>query len=380
MGLILKLPFGNDIRKIEIDSEKNISFLDHDIEYDIAYMAMGGRESDEAKLFRLYEEMGPEAFMSTTPSEWSPSPDAFDKDTCRDWTLKFAQALNKQGVKKFGTRINDTTKAHAEMIVQSGLFEQDEFTGFSIYLNALADDEDEVVSWLVDWLKTAIENSSRYEGDYEALASLINEYMDEDDVKVTVDEHLYCRDDASYENTQCWQYDLYVREESVYSWTVTRQSRIWNPVTFAGGEDTDYGDGDYEEVAKQEHGESLANALSAPIPETSEPALPDHPESDESGNFAVLYEFGHDYSCYNKANEHEVIPYKTMYEADSAIELSGELFAECGDQNHVKMTILRRLTSDEKYERDMKERQGDFFDESEEEQEWHDEWTRLEDR
>ena len=380
MGLILKLPFGNDIRKIEIDSEKNISFLDHDIEYDIAYMAMGGRESDEAKLFRLYQTRGPVAFMDPASSYRHEDPDSFERDTCKFWTMEFVKALKKQGIEKFGTGIGDTPKDIAEMIVNSGLYEQDESGGLSTYLDVLADDEDEVVFWLVDWLKTAIENSSRYEGNDEAIANLLNEYMDEDDIKVTVDEHLYCHDDASYENTQCWQYDLYVRDESVYSWTVTRQSRIWNPTTFSGGEDTDYGDGDYEEVAKQEHGESLANALSASIPETSEPAIPDHPESDESGNFAVLYEFGHDYSCYNKANEHEVIPYKTMYEVDSAIDLSGDMFDEQGDKKHVKMTILRRLTPDEKYERDMKERQGDFFDESEEEQEWHDEWTLLENR
>lgn len=291
MGLILRLPFENGVREIEIDSEKNIAFLGYDVNYDIAFKAMGGDESGEAKLFRLYQERGPIVFMDPSPPYRYEDSGAFERDVCKDWTMKFVQAVRKQGIKKFGTGIGDAHKDIAEMIVESGLFEQDEFDGLKIYLDVLADDDGEALEWLIDWLKVAIRNSSRYEGNDEALAHLINEYLSDDDVKVTVDETMYYRDDASYENTEHWQYDLYIRGEAVHSWTVTRQARIWNPVTFAGWEDKDYGDSDEEELANQELGESLANILSASIPEVREPDLPDHPESDEAGDFAVLYEF-----------------------------------------------------------------------------------------
>lgn len=77
------------------------------------------------------------------------------------------------------------------------------------------------------------------------------------------------------------------------------------------------------------------------------------------------------------AGEYRVVPYKEMYEVDSAIELSEDLFDEQGDKKHVKMTILRRLTSGEQREREMEKRQEQLF-EAEEEPEWCDEWTPLE--
>jgi hypothetical protein len=373
MGLILKLPFEGGKRKIEVDSGRNIVFLDYDVAYEQAFAAMGGNESEEAKLARLYAARGVLAFMDPASSWRHDDPDSFDRDTCKDWTMRFVQALKKQGIEKYGTgRIADTLQDIARMIADSDLFEHDEFEGLKPYIDELADDEDEAVSWILAWLEEAVDNSTRYEGSDGAFAKLLAEYLSDGDAVATVDEILYYGDDHSYENTDGWRFTISVRDQTLFSWTEARRAVIWNPVTFAGGEDTDYQD--ESDVEKREKADSLADALGISIPDVREPELPDHPTSDEAGDFAVLYEFGDDYSCNDDRCSWEVVSYATQREADDAMELSGDIFNDMGDEGNVEMTLLRRLTPDEKYEHDMAKRQGGLFNEDEEPG-WHDDWT-----
>jgi len=365
MGLILKLPFDGRTRTIEIDSERNIRFLDHDdLVYEQAMVGFGGKESAEAKLFRLYGTKGARSLMEPTPVYYPERPDYFDRDTCKDWTMRFIQALKKQGFRAYGTGIEDTPFGIAEMIYYSGMAE--ELTEIKIYLDELADDEDEAASWVIDWLRESVSKMVKYEGHDAELAELLGEYLDADEFQVTVNEILYACNDSPYENTEAWRYKIAIRGETLLYWTECRRAVIWDPLTFKGGEVEE--DPDDECVVVRERGEELANAFGHDLPDVRPPELPDHPVSDEHGDFAVLYEFDDEYKC-------RVVPYASQDEAEQAVELSGAIFEDRGQG--VTMTLMRRLTREERPERTQVEMYDPDADE-EDEPEWRDEWAPLE--
>lgn len=373
MGLIVKLEFENGERTVEIDSNKKISFLDYDIDYDILMASMGDDETHEYKFYAKYSNEGLSALMHSYYL-WD-SHDHYKHPYHQDWTKTFVEAIEKQGVEVFGRGISD--KEIARIIFD----EYQDADNFMEFVNTFATEE-EIAKWVTGWLGEAI----REDNDSGTMAEILAHYLNIDDVEIELERNMYGADDHLWENTEQYFVTLKIFGEEIFKWSYITKYTISNPVTFDGFVQDD-DDGYYEssDVWARERAESVVNDLGLAIPEIEKPDPPDHPTSDKNGEFAVLYIFGSEYSWDNKQDTWELVPYKTKRDAENAVELSGEIFEDQGDRDKYadkedtfEMKILRRLTKEELAEREMARRQETLFEEQEEEDEWKEEWALLE--
>lgn len=367
MGLIVELQFENGIRTVEIDDQNNIEFLDYNIAYDETMAALGGEESDEVRFYRLFPEDGLDVMMQRA---WGRTKARFSQDDCIAWTLAFVKAIKEQGVEAFGslTEYDIAWKIFkSDLSEDSGVFED--------IVDSFADKET-VAGWLTEWLQNEISGSNRYQGKSYKIAEILKNYLEDGDVAVSVEEILYCNDDRSYENTECWRFRIDIKDNEVASWNEELQYRIWDPVGLSGGVDHDHDGYDENNSDTKDQAEGVLSELGVKKPEIRDPEPPDHPETDHDGDFAVLYEFGAGYGERQREYTKEFAPYATRRQCKDAIEISRDIFESDGNENYVDMTIMRRLTPDEMLLRT----QVELFKKPakhEEREDWEDEWTPL---
>ena len=364
MGLVVELQFENGIRTVEIDDQNNIEFLDYNISYDETMAALGGEESDEVRFYRLFSEDGLDVMMQRA---WGRTKARFSQDDCIAWTLAFVKAIKEQGVEAFGSL---TEYDIAWKIFKSDLSEDG--GAFEEIVDSFASKET-IAEWLIEWIKNAISGSNRYQSDSHKIAEILKNYLEDGDVDVSVEEILYCNDDHSYENTECWRFRVDIKEKEVASWNEELQYRIWDPVGLSGGIDYDRSDYDESNSDTREQAENVLSELGVEKPKIRDPEPPDHPETDPDGEFAVLYEFRAGYGDRDREYTNELVSYETRRQAEAAMEISEDMFKSDGNENYVDMTIMRRLTPDEKLART----QVDLFKKQVEHEEWEDEWTPL---
>jgi hypothetical protein len=180
----------------------------------------------------------------------------------------------------------------------------------------------------------------------------------------------YSYDDEPYRNTVIGRYEVTVRGVQVAEWSKAVSYEIFDEVNFNGNVDDDefYLEGSKE---IEENATSALTELEVDIPHLEDPEPPDHPEQDPNGAFAVLYEYDEDYGIEDMAGTWIIASYKERYQAVDAIDIAESVLRRCGEEDRVTMTIMRRLTDEEK----MARRQLDAFEPAPDDEEYKDEWT-----
>ena len=351
MGLVLTLEFKNGDRTIEIDGDKNIAFLDYDVTFDIASHEFGYPETEEAKFYRAYRDDGVDPTFIQR----------------REWMDVLVEAIRNRAEEAWSAGFDK--EEVAKLLYYETLRDED---------NDYRDDIIEIVGegQLVDWLIDSLADKlgEKY-SNIDDLTNLIEPYINKDDI--TVSENIgYDQNSNSYENMKVGDYSVSIGGKQIASWRIMSAYQIYDPVGFNGNVDSDFNDEGAED--KDSTVRSFLETFDIKLAEFKDPEPPDHPESDEDGDFAVLYQldpyhFGHGY----EDNSNIVVPYKTLSNAEDAMELSLDIFRRDGDEKYVDMTIMRRLTDAEQYERDMARRQMRLIDDEHQPEEWEDEWVLM---
>lgn len=354
MGLVIQLPFDNGIRTVEIDESKNIDFLDYDIELDQLRAELGERATDELVFYNTYQKRGFNSLVS-------------EESYFGGFATAFVDAIFEQGAAAYDPEL--TNEDIAKMFYEYTIGYRENLN-CSEWIIKLASEE-KLVEWLLKDIEHEISSTSYHIID---LASILGPHINaSDDVEVKSD-IWYDPNTEMWENTIVGDFEVIILGKSIAKWREYLTYSIFDPVSFHGSVE-DWEDSDMTRI--KDNTIELLRELEIEeeeIPKLKDPDPPDHPESDPDGEFAVLYEFDKRFDV-----EWILMQYKTLYDAREAEELSGYIFRRDGDEEHVTMTIMRKLTPEELRERDFKSRQIGFFKEpEEEEEEWRKEWAPLE--
>lgn len=359
MGLVLTIDFGNGERTIEIDGNKNITFLDYDIIHDLGAEEFGYRPTEESRFFKEYKEIGIEAFLRR-----------------RVWAEEIIEAVMEFGDELL--EIGFSKPSIARMLYRLTLMnpddEEEDYRDKIIELVG----EDQLVDWLLDSISAKLEEKW---SNIDDLTSLIQPYISKEDINVKED--IYYAESEAYENLKVGDYAVTIRENEIASWRLMTEYRIFDPIWFRGDVDSDFNEEGMED--KDSTMRSFLGNFDIQLKEMTDPEPPDHPESDANGNFAVLYRFSEEHSGEYEAT---VVPYKDIWNAGEAVELSGYIFDRDGEGDFVEMTILRKPTPEEleakrlkEHEQEMLERQEALFESEEEPEEeredWEDDWVPM---
>ena len=365
MGLIVKLSFYDEIRTVEVDADKNARFIEPEI--DIAYeqmlVAMNGEPKDELVFAEDYAKRGLDAILDSRI-------DLLKRYYHDAWVTAFVDAIIEQGADAFGEALGNDDIAE---LLYKHAFDDDDFD----YVEQIARlvDKDVVVGWLVKSLEKSINDGRRrYSSESGNIAKALFNHIDPaTDVEVNFerDSDQY---DESYQNTVVGTYEVTVKGVQVAKWSKAIAYEIYDEVSFNGQVDDDefYLENSSKEI--EENTISALQELGVDLPAFEDPEPPDHPEQDDDGAFAVLYEYDEDFGVSDRAGTWVIAPYKEKYQASDAIDIAESVLRRSGDEEHVTMTIMRRLTDDEKLAR----KQIDAFEPEPDEEEYKDEWTPYE--
>jgi len=362
MGLVLTLEFKNGERTIEIDSDKNIEFLDYNVIHDLAAQEFGYPPTEESAFYENFKENGFEVFMK---HRW--------------WVEAFVGVIiaHPEDVIEAGLSQEDTAK----MLFRGTVNDPDE----QDYCDGVIDlvGEEKLVEWLVEAISSALDE--RY-GRIGQLADLIEPYITKEDIDVNEDADYL--DGEPWENTKVGDYSVTIDGHEAAKWRLMSEYRIYDPFWFRGEVDTDCGDDGKDSNIDGEMRDFLSR-FDIELSKFTDPAPPDHPESDDKGPFAVLYKCsGGPFHSSGDEDEITVVPYKDIFDADDAMELSGYIFDRDTESDYVEMAILRRQTPEElearhlqEHEQEFLAHQGALFDAEEEpedeREDWEDEWVLM---
>jgi hypothetical protein len=361
MGLVLTLEFKNGERTIEIDSDKNIEFLDYNVIHDLAAQEFGYPPTEESTFYENFKEDGFEVFLK---HRW--------------WLEAFVGVIiaHPGDVMEAGLSQEDTAK----MLFRSTINDPDE----QDYCDEVIDlvGEEKLVEWLAEAISSVLDER---DGRIDQLADLIEPYITKEDIEVG--ENIWYEDGEPWENTKVGDYSVTIDSHEAAKWQIIVRYRIYDHVGFTGDVDADFTD----EKANNTDSEmrKFLSRFDIELAEFTDPEPPDHPERDENGPFAVLYKLSADhFGTHSGEDENIVMRYKDIFDADNAMELSGYIFDRDGDSDYVEMAILRRLTPEElearhlqEHEQEFLAHQGALFDAEEEpedeREDWEYEWVLM---
>jgi len=224
MSLSMIIVSGGEPVTVEIDIDGRIVFHDYDIEYDIAMVEFGEPCSNAYLFYKTWQDLGLPGILGTNFVEEPLI------SISHNWTLRFLDALKKQGIVEFAKTTEEQSYVFDSLIIAAEKIMYEEASNLVVKTIARTMGRERFCKTIASKLKNLIDTGSRIW----ATPILIQRYKLNSKIKIEVLKHrrFYSRKYAT--ETHVFDYRLSICDIIVAEWKEKIKRLVRHPLR-AGG-------------------------------------------------------------------------------------------------------------------------------------------------